>query len=290
MALSLGRGKFDLRQHQVNAIWRALVTRKSLNAHEVGTGKTFTMGGIAVESRRYGIAKKPLIMAHNANSASVASEIQQMYPAAKVLYIDNLSPASIDVKLRQIANDDWDAIVMPHSLIDRLSFKEDTLMAMAKEEIAELEQDAHEAASDDGVKITPEMLDDEEALKKLRSPTAKELVKMRNRIISTIQQQGQRASRDGAMSFEDLGIDMVMVDEAHEFKKPPFATKMKMKGLQTAVVGQVDRAQFHDEIRAQPEQRRQRAPVHRNPGHQHDDRSVPHDALHHARGNAAGRR
>ena len=50
MALTLGRGPFNLREHQVNAIWRALVTRKSLNAHEVGTGKTFTMGGIAVES------------------------------------------------------------------------------------------------------------------------------------------------------------------------------------------------------------------------------------------------
>ncbi|MGG2103851.1 hypothetical protein, partial [Stenotrophomonas sp. NRRL B-14846] len=107
MALSLGSGPFDLRDHQRNAIWRGLVMRKSINAHEVGTGKTFTMGGIAVESRRYGIAKKPLLLAHNANSASVAAEIQMMYPAAKVLYVDNLSPATVDVKLRQIANDDW---------------------------------------------------------------------------------------------------------------------------------------------------------------------------------------
>lgn len=117
MALSLGTGQFQLRQHQVNAIWRAIVNRRSLNAHEVGTGKTFTMGGIAIESRRYGIAKKPVILAHNANSASVAAEIRMMYPNARVLYIDNLEPSVRAVRMRQIANDDWDAIVIPHSLI-----------------------------------------------------------------------------------------------------------------------------------------------------------------------------
>lgn len=233
MALNVGRGPFDLRQHQVNAIWRALVMRRSLNAHEVGTGKTFTMGGIAIESRRYGIAKKPVLLAHNANSKSVASEIQMMYPAAKVLYIDNLSPKTIDVRMRQIANDDWDLIVLPHSLIERLSFREETLMAMAREEIEALEEEARSAAADDGVRLTDAMLEDPDELKKLRSPTAKELVKARARIIETIKKQAQQSSREGAVPFEDLGIDMVLVDEAHEFKKPPIATRMKMKGLQT---------------------------------------------------------
>lgn len=233
MALSLGRGPFDLRQHQANAIWRAIVTRRSLNAHEVGTGKTFTMGGIAVESRRYGIARKPMILAHNANSKSVAAEIQMMYPAAKILYLDNLSRGTIDVKMRQIANDDWDAIVVPHSLIERLTFREETLMAMAREEIEALEAEARLAASEDGASLTDEMLEDPEELKKLRSPTAKELVKARNRIIESIKKQAQQSSREGAVPFEELGIDMVLVDEAHEFKKPPIATRMKMKGLQT---------------------------------------------------------
>lgn len=233
MALSLGRGPFELREHQVNAIWRALVTRKSLNAHEVGTGKTFTMGGIAVESRRYGIAKKPLLFAHNANSKSVAHEIQMMYPAAKVLYVDNLSAENIKTRMMQIANDDWDAVVVPHSLIDRIGFKEETLMGMAKEEIADLEIAAEEAADEDGATITSDMWDDEEELKKLRSPTAKQLVKARMKIISTIKKLAMQASKDGAVSFEDMGVDMILVDEAHEFKKPPIATKMRMKGLQT---------------------------------------------------------
>ncbi|MEG3064087.1 MAG: PLxRFG domain-containing protein, partial [Comamonas sp.] len=233
MALSLGRGPFNLREHQVNAIWRALVNRRSINAHEVGTGKTFTMGGIAVESRRYGIAKKPMLLAHNANSASVAAEIQMMYPGAKALYIDNLSPDTIAVKMRQIANDDWDVVVMPHSLIDRLSFREETLMTMAQDDIKALEEEAYAAAEDDGVTLDADMLNDEEELKKLRSVTAKELVKARNRIIETIKKQAMQSSKEGAIAFEDLGIDMVLVDEVHEFKKPPISTRMNMKGLNT---------------------------------------------------------
>jgi N12 class adenine-specific DNA methylase len=235
MALSLGEGPFDLRKHQRDAIWRGVVTGKSLNAHEVGTGKTFTIGGIAIESRRYGLAKKPMILAHNANSKSVASEIQQMYPSAKILYINNLSAKNIDIKMRQIANDDWDAIVIPHSLIGSMSFKEETLMAMAKEEIANLEAEAMEAAEEDGHELTEAIMNDEEELKKLRSPTAKELVKQRNKIIESIKRQAQRSSREGATAFEDLGIDMILVDEAHEFKKPPISTRMKMKGLNTGV-------------------------------------------------------
>lgn len=231
MALELGNSPFNLRKHQVNAIWRALVMRKSLNAHEVGTGKTFTMGGIAVESRRYGIAKKPMIIAHNANSATVAAEIMMMYPSAKVLYIDNLSPKTIDVKLRQIANDDWDAVVIPHSLVRKLRMSEDTLMAMAREELVALEEEAREAANDDGVEFTDAMLNDEDELKKLRSHTAKDLVKMRNKIITSIQKQSVRSSTSDAVSFEELGVDMLLVDEAHEFKKPPIVTKMSMRGL-----------------------------------------------------------
>ena len=237
MALSLGNGPFDLRNHQQNAIWRALVTRKSLNAHEVGTGKTFTMGGIAVESRRYGLAKKPMILAHNANSKTVANEIQQMYPAAKVLYIDNLAPKQIATRMRQIANDDWDAIVVPHSLISNIGFREETLMEMAQQDIDELMAEAYEAAEEDGVKITDDMLGDPEEvakeLGKLRSPTAKELVKARNNIIANIKAQAQKSSKEGSIPFEELGVDMVLVDEVHEFKKPPIATKMRIKGMNT---------------------------------------------------------
>lgn len=244
MALTLGKGQFNLREHQVNAIWRAIVNRRSLNAHEVGTGKTFTMGGIAVESRRYGIAKKPVLLAHNANSATVAAEIRQMYPQARVLYVDNLDAKNRAIRLRQIANDDWDVIVMPHSLIDRLSLREETLMEMAADDIAALESEFLAAAEEDGIDGSKVDLDDDEAVAKVRSVTAKELAKARKRIIENIKKQSQQASKEGAVSFEELGIDMVLVDEVHEFKKPPIVTRMQMKGLNTQVSGRSIALQF----------------------------------------------
>lgn len=234
MALQRGESPFNLRKHQVDAIWRGLANGRSMNAHEVGTGKTYTMGGLAVESRRYGLAKKPIIFAHNANSASVAREIGEMYPGAKLLYIDNLAPEKIGVTLRQIANDDWDAIVVPHSLIDRFALKKETLMEIAREEIEALEQEAIEAAQEDGSSLSVKDMDDPDALKKIRSATAKQLVHARNGIIKKIEDMSMRSSRENAVSFEDMGIDMVIVDEAHEFKKPPVATRMRMKGLNTA--------------------------------------------------------
>ena len=237
MMLQKGESEFNLRRHQVNAIWRGVANGRGLYAHEVGTGKTFTMGGIAVESRRYGLAKKPLILAHNANSASVADDIQNMYPGAKVLYIDNLTPKTIDQKLYQIANDEWDAVVLPHSLLDRLTLSRETLDRLAQDEIMSLEEEAIASAADEGFDIE-KILDDEEALRKIRgATTAKEMVKQRNRIIQNIEKQAQAASREGAIPFESLGLDMLIVDEVHEFKKPPLSTKMKVKGLNTTASG-----------------------------------------------------
>ena len=244
MALSLGEGQFNLRRHQADAIWRAIVNRRSINAHEVGTGKTFTMGGIAVESRRYGIARKPLILAHNANSATVAKEIRMMYPLARVLYVDNLDPKNREVRLRQIANDDWDAIVIPHSLIDRLALREEMLMEMAADDIKALEAEFLDAAEEDNVDVSKVDLDDDDSIAKIRSTTAKELAKARKRIIESIKKQAQKSSREGAVSFEDLGVDMILVDEVHEFKKPPIVTRMKMKGLNTQVSNRSIALQF----------------------------------------------
>lgn len=233
MALHRGDDPFSLRKHQVNAIWRGVQLGRGLFAHEVGTGKTYTMGGIAVEGRRYGAFRKPLVFAHNANSEAVYREMQQMYPGGKFLYIDNLSPKEIGPQLHRVANDDWDAVVMPHSLIDRMTLTRKTLMDLAQDQIANLENEAMEAARDDGVRLTPEMMGDADAMKAVRSVTAKNLVKQRQSIIDNIEKQANRSSREDAIPFENLGVDALMVDEAHEFKKPPLVTKMQMRGLNT---------------------------------------------------------
>ena len=238
MVLSLGNGPFSLRQHQQNAIWRAIVNRRSINAHEVGTGKTFTMGGIALESRRHGIAKKPLILAHNANSAAVAKEIQMMYPSARILFISELGKAVRQIRMRQIANDDWDVVVMPHSMIDKLTLSEETLMAMAADDIAALESELEDALAEEGGATLEEVLamDSEAVNKKMgfKNPTAKQLAKQRLKLLEDIQKQAMDSSKADAVNFEELGVDMIMVDEVHEFKKPSIATRMNMKGLNTS--------------------------------------------------------
>lgn len=239
MALQRGQQPFNLRQHQIDAIYRGIANRRGLYAHEVGTGKTYTIAGVAVESRRYGLSRKPLILAHNANSKAVADGIVEMYPNAKVLYINNLDSKSIETKLRQIKMDDWDAVVVPHSLIERFALTRETLMDLAQEQIDALEEEAYTAAEEDmgaqGERLVDLALDgDESAFKKLRSPSAKDLVRARNQIIAKIEDHAQRASREGAVPFEELGIDSIIVDEAHLFKKPPLETRMKMRGLNTA--------------------------------------------------------
>lgn len=233
MALERGDHPFNLRKHQSSAIARGVILGRGIYAHEVGTGKTYTMGGIAIESRRYGKAKKPLIFAHNANSASVAQEIQEMYPGAHVLYIESLGKDDRALKLAQIINEDWDAIVVPHSLVDRFALREETYRALAAEDIAEMEAAAIEAAQDDGATLDISMMQDEKQMKKVRSVRAKQLVKNRNAIIEQIKKMSASTAED-AIHLEDAGIDMVIVDEAHVFKKPPISTKMHMRGLNTS--------------------------------------------------------
>lgn len=233
MALRRGDDPFSLRQHQQNAIWRGVSQGRGLFAHEVGTGKTYTMAGVAVEGRRFGVHKKPIVFAHNANSAAVAREMQEMYPGGKFLYVNNLAPGEIKRTLYRIANEDWDAVIMPHSLIDKIGLKRETLMDLAQEEIDALEEEAYAAAEADGVRLTADMFDDEKAIENLRSVTAKNLVKQRQAIIKKIDQMANRASEADAISFEDLGVDAVIVDEAHEFKKPSISTRMRVKGLNT---------------------------------------------------------
>lgn len=252
MALQRGDQEFNLRRHQANAIWRGILNGRGIYAHEVGTGKTITMAGIAVESRRYGKARKPLVVAHNANSKAVANEMQETYPGGKFLYIDNLAPGEIEAEMRRIATDDWDAVIIPHSLLDRMALSRKTLEALAAKEIEALEAEALAAAKEDGAVLTLEDMDDPDVMKKVRSPTAKQLVKARENIIASIQKAALRASKDGAVPFEDLGIDMLIVDESHEFKKPSIATRMTVKGLNKATSARSIQLKFlSDYIRGQ---------------------------------------
>jgi N12 class adenine-specific DNA methylase len=243
LALTLGDSEFDFRKHQKDAVWRGVQDGKGMFGHEVGTGKTFTMAGLAMEGRRLGAFRKPLIFAHNANHATVIADFRKAYPAGKFLHLDSLSPDERAAKLRQIVLDDWDAVVVPHSLIERFTLREETLNELAAKEIQALEDETFAEIVDAGHEIpSREILDDAEAFNQWASfkeglVTAKNLVKSRLRIKERIHKKAQEASKEGAVFFEDLGVDAIFVDEAHIFKKIALATRKKIKGLNTAESG-----------------------------------------------------
>ena len=229
---------FALRKHQREAVWRGLITGKGIFAHEVGTGKTLTMGALAMESRRFGYAKKPMLFAHNANAEAVAKEIQEAYPAARILFIDNVGKEAKEQAMAMIAAEDWDLIVVPHSLTDRFLLTEESLKTLMKDELDGLAATAAEAHAEDESAFKgafPKDLDDvtKQDLKQMGRGTAKELVMERNKLVNEIKKAG-KLSKANTLFFEDMGVDMVMVDEVHEYKKIPLVTAQRVKGLNTS--------------------------------------------------------
>lgn len=243
LALTLGRGEFDFRKHQKDAVWRGVQDGKAMFGHEVGTGKTFTMAGLAMEGRRLGVFRKPLIFAHNANHSTVIADFRRAYPAGKFLHLDSLSPEERAAKLRQIVLDDWDAVVVPHSLIERFTLREESLNELAAREIQALEDELMSELADAGQEVPDRaILDDPKEFNKWAAykeglTTAKQLVKARARIKERIKKKAQEASKEGAVFFEDLGVDAIFVDEAHIFKKIALATRKEIKGLNKSESG-----------------------------------------------------
>lgn len=236
LALRLGDSEFDFRKHQQDAVARFTQDGKGMAAHEVGTGKTFTMAGLIMEGRRLGVFRKPIVFAHNANSASVRSDFQAAYPSGKFLYLDSLNPKERQARLRQIALDDWDAVIVPHSLISRFTLSQETMMELAHDEIQALEDEIASVMADIGASYVPSDLNDPKAFNRAvafvpGAHTAKKLVKQRLRILERIQKKAQDASKEDAVLFEELGVDAILVDEAHIFKKISLATRKQIKGL-----------------------------------------------------------
>jgi N12 class adenine-specific DNA methylase len=236
LALQRGEDPFSLRKHQEAAVWRGIVSGKGLYAHEVGTGKTLTMAALAIESRRLRLANKPVLFAHNANSQAVYREAQEAYPGAKILYVDNLDSKNKGQAMASIATEDWDLIVIPHSLVDKLKMRPETLEKLLQEQMDQLEAAALEAFNEDDSPFKgsmPENLDniDDDDLKKLKQRTAKELVKERLRLRERIREAQADSASESTIFIEDMGVDMLMVDEAHIFKKIPIATRQQVKGL-----------------------------------------------------------
>ena len=228
----------SLREHQAKAVQRSLY-ESTLLAHQVGTGKTFTMITTAMEMRRLGLARKPMIVVQNATLEDFVKDFYRLYPAANVLAPskDERSAENRKRLFNLIATGDFDAIVIPQSFLAFIPDDEGRKKELIQKRIDEYLEAI--AKTDDYAlqrRLQKEMQGLRENLeggdgKKSKKSNVKEKAKAADRAKSRAERVLDRRT-DDVMNFEKLGIDALFIDEAHNFKKIGFATKMNnVKGV-----------------------------------------------------------
>lgn len=212
----------QLRDHQKNFVWQAVTTGKGLAAHEVGTGKTFTMIAAAMEMRRLGLARKPAIACLKANVEAITHDALRLYPGAKVLSTaDMFDAASRKKTIAQIATGDYDLVILTHDHLDLLQMKPDTVKGYIQEELDELEAAKSAAEAEGG--------------NKRGNRVVKALEKAKERLTAKLQEALDATKKDDAVYFEETGVDQLFVDEFHKYKSLPVYTKQdRVKGVPTS--------------------------------------------------------
>lgn len=200
-----------LRPHQLNWVYRALSQGVGLADHVVGAGKTFAMIASSMEMRRLGLAKKPMIAVPNHLVGQWAKDIMTLYPGANVLAAIRKDFAKDRRKLlfSKIATGDWDMVVVAHSSFGRIPVPAETEHAILQEQMDEIIEAIREAKASKGQRFT-----------------VKDLEKAKVRIEEKMKKLADR-KQDDLLDFSDLGVDALMVDEAHEFKNLFFTTALQ---------------------------------------------------------------
>ena len=231
-----------LRSHQAAAAVRA-VNSPTLLAHEVGTGKTFTMITAAAEMKRLGTANKPMIVVQNATLNQFASEAKKLYPAAKILVYDANRDKGTDGRkafYARIKYGDWDMIVVPQSVLDLIPDDPRQKEAYINEAVEEM-QELAEQTEDRNVKRELEKQLDYLLKRQMASFLGSERNKSQRSLKDqevarekTEDKAERRMMRhtDEVAHFGEMGVDALIVDEAHEYKHLGFATMMtRVKGV-----------------------------------------------------------
>ena len=204
--------EIQLREHQLNAVAHILYGGNTLLAHEVGAGKTFEMVAAAMESKRLGLCQKPLFVVPNHLTEQWASEFLRLYPSANILAATkkDFEPRNRKKFCGRIATGDYDAIIIGHSQFERIPVSQERQERLLQEQIAEIEDGIAELRASRAERFTIKSLERtkkglETRLKKLQDTTRK----------------------DDVITFEQLGVDRLYVDEAHSFKNLFLYTKMR---------------------------------------------------------------
>ena len=205
-----------LRHHQKRVVTRML-QNSTLLAHAVGTGKTYAMITAAMEQRRLGLARKPMIVVQNATLEQFARSFKRLYPTARILAPNarQRDAKNRNKTMSRIATGEWDAVIVPQSFINMLPDDPAREKGFIQNEIAEMEAAKIEANAREGKK----------------SPKAADLQRAIDRLKEKLTNLAARKV-DDVLTFEQLGVDSLFVDEAHAYKKLQFSTKMEsIKGL-----------------------------------------------------------
>ena len=208
-----------LREHQKNAIAHVLYGGNTLLAHEVGAGKTFEMVGAAMEAKRLGLCQKSLFVVPNHLTEQWASEFLRLYPSANILVTTKKDFEKHNRKkfCARIATGDYDAIIMGHSQFEKISISKERQERLLHEQIWEITEGIAEVEASGGERFTVKQL--ERTKKSLEARLEK------------LQAEGRK---DDVVTFEQLGVDRLFVDEAHNYKNLFLYTKMRnVAGLST---------------------------------------------------------
>ena len=237
-----------LRGHQARAAVRGTMENLML-AHEVGSGKTYTLITTAMEMRRLGTAKKPMVVVQNSTIDQFSASAKKLYPNAKILALENKDRGAEGRKTfyAKIKYNDWDMIIVPQSTFNQIPDSKEREITFIHEKIDEkvhVLESLHEAGASNRdlkkaereiVKLYGEaaMLaeQDDEQVEKKPTDTKKRAVAMENASVRAKEMLDRKV--DDVANFDDMGIDALLIDEAHEYKHLGFATAMQrgVKGI-----------------------------------------------------------
>ena len=207
--------EIKLRRHQLNAVAHVLYGNNTLLAHEVGAGKTFEMVAAAMESKRLGLCNKSLFVVPNHIIEQFASEFLQLYPSANILVA---TKKDFETKNRKkfcsrIATGEFDAVIIGHSQFERIPMSIERQIALLEEQISDITKGIASEKNNRG-----------------ENYTIKQMEKTRKSLETRLEKLHKEERKDDVVTFEELGVDKLFVDEAHNYKNLFLYTKMRNVG------------------------------------------------------------
>ncbi len=212
--------EINLREHQRNAIAHVLYGHNTLLAHEVGAGKTFEMAAAAMESKRLGLCQKSLFVVPNHLTEQWAAEFLHLYPNAKLLVTSkkDFEPGNRKTFCSRIATGDYDAVIIGHSQFEKIPLSAERQERLIQEQMDEIEEAIEEAKEQAGEHFT-----------------VKQLEKLRKTLKQKLEKLQATDRKDDVVTFEQLGVDRLFVDESQNYKNLFLYTKMRnVAGLSTS--------------------------------------------------------